>query len=317
MKLKTLITAPAYFDSDAVKEFERFSTVTVKQYAEEELCKHIADYHILAIRVDTTVDKQLLDAATNLKVIATATTGINHIDVDYAKKKGVEVISLQGANTTATAEHAMALLLSLVRKIPSAHASLLAGNWQRHAFIGTELEGKKLGVLGFGRIGREIAKRAQAFGMQIIAYDPYLPDAAFSDFGATQITDIDEIFSEADVLTLHVFLTEETKNLVNKEKLALMKSTAVLLNCSRGEVVVEKDLVEALEKKRIGGAALDVFPEEPLKQTSPLMTYAKTHDNLIITPHIGGSTHEAIHHAGLYVATKTKEFLKNGKTSAG
>src|SRR3989338_8304273 len=153
-QLKTLITAPAYFDTNVVQAFEAFSTVTVKQLSREELLKAIADYHILAIRVDTKVDKALLDAAKNLKVIATATTGLDHIDVLYAKQKGIEVISLQGANTIATAEHAMALLLSLVRKIPAAHTSLLHGQWDRATYIGTQLSGKKLGVVGFGRIGR-------------------------------------------------------------------------------------------------------------------------------------------------------------------
>ncbi len=309
MKLKTLITSPAYFDSDAVKEFEKFSTVTVKQYSQEELFKHIAEFNILAIRVDTTVNKHLLDAATNLKVIATATTGTDHIDIEYAKKKGIEIISLQGANTIATAEHTLALLLTLVRKIPTAHASLLRGEWNRAAYIGTELSGKKLGIVGFGRIGRDIAARARAFGMEILAYDPYLKPEDFTQQHATQ-KDMNTLLKEADVITLHVLLTPETKGMMNKEKLSLLKPNAILLNCSRGEVVLEKDLIEALEQKKIAGAALDVFPEEPLKQTSPLIAYAKAHDNLILTPHIAGSTHEAIHHAGLYVATKTKEFLK-------
>lgn len=313
-KPKILITAPAYFDQDAVSVFQQVGEVTAQELSREELLRCIHEYDILAIRVNTTADQILLDAAVRLQVIATATTGTDHIDMDYAKKKGIEVIALQGANTTATAEHAMALLLSLVRKIPAAHASLLEGNWQRSAFIGTELQGKKLGVVGFGRIGREIAKRAQAFGMDILAYDPYLPEAAFSDFDATRIEDIDEIFSEADAITLHVLLTEETKNLVNKEKLALMKPTAVLLNCSRGEVVAERDLVHALEQKQIAGAALDVFATEPLPPDSVLIRYAKKHSNLVLTPHIAGSTHEAIHDAGLYVATKTKEFFeKRGK----
>ena len=309
MKLKTLITSPAYFDKEAVSAFQQFSEVTVKQYSSEDLLKHIAEYHILAIRVDTTINKQLLDAATNLKIIATATTGTDHIDIEHAKKKGIEVISLQGANTIATAEHTLALLLTLIRKIPAAHTSLLRGEWNRAAYIGTELAGKKLGVVGFGRIGRDIASRARAFGMEILAYDPYLKSEDFVQHHATQ-KDMNALLKEADVITLHVLLTPETKGMMNKEKLSLLKPNAILLNCSRGEVVVEKDLVEALEQKKIAGAALDVFPEEPLKQTSPLITYAKTHDNLIITPHIAGSTKEAIHHAGLYAATKTKEFLK-------
>lgn len=309
MKLKTLITAPAYFDKAAVHAFQQFSEVTVKQYPREELLKHIAKYHILAIRVDTTVGQELLDAATNLRVIASATTGTNHLDLEYAKKKGIEVISLQGANTIATAEHTLALLLAIMRKIPAAHASLLRGEWNRAAYIGKELSGKKLGILGFGRIGQDIANKARAFGMEILAYDPYLKPEDFTQHQATQ-KDMNALLKEADVITLHLLLTPETKGMINKEKIFLLKPNAILLNCSRGEVVVEKDLIGALEHKKIAGAALDVFPEEPLKQTSQLIAYAKTHDNLIITPHIAGSTQEAIHHAGLYVVTKTKEFLK-------
>lgn len=308
MKYKTLITTPAYFDKEAVSAFEQFSEVTAKQMNREELLKIISIYNILAIRVDTRVDKQLLDAGTNLKVIATATTGLDHIDTEYAKKKGIEVISY-GANTIATAEHTFALLLALIRKIPAAHASLIRGEWNREAYMGTELSGKKLGVVGFGRIGRDIASRARAFGMEILAYDPYLKPEDFSKHHATQ-KEMNALLKEADVITLHVLLTPQTKGMMNKEKLSLLKQNAILLNCSRGEVVVEKDLAHALEQKKIAGAALDVFPEEPLKQTSPLLLYAKAHDNLIITPHIAGSTKEAVHDAGMYAATKTKEYLK-------
>jgi D-3-phosphoglycerate dehydrogenase len=308
MKYKTLITAPAYFDKSAVDVFKEFSDVTVTQLSREELIKIIGDYHLLAIRVDTKVDKTLLDTAKHMKVIATATTGTDHIDMEYAKQKGIEVISLQGANTTATAEHAMALLLSLVRKIPAAHTSLLYGKWDRAAYIGTQLSGKKLGVVGFGRIGREIAARARAFGMQILAYDPYLKQEDFEKNHAVQ-TELSSLLAQADAVTLHVFLTDETKGFMDKKKLSLMKPTAILLNCSRGEVVVEQDLVQALQHKKIGGAALDVFAHEPLSQDSELISYAKLHDNLLLTPHIAGSTWESLHDAGLEVAKKAKEFL--------
>lgn len=307
--LKTLITAPAYFDRDAVNIFSSFSAVTMKQCSRHELLQTIHEYNILAIRVDTKVDKELLDAATNLKVIATATTGTDHIDMQYAKEKEIHIISLTGANTTATAEHAFALLLSLARKIPAAHASLTQGNWNRSAYIGTELASKKLGVVGFGRIGREIAKRAQAFGMQILAYDPYLKDEDFTKNNITKMN-LEGLFKEADVITLHVFLTEETKGFVNKKMFALMKPTAFLLNCSRGEVVVDTDLVEALETKKIAGASLDVFSTEPLPKQHPFIHYAQHHDNLILTPHIAGSTVESIHEAGLTVAQHTKEYMQ-------
>lgn len=313
MTRKILIAAPAYFDDAAIAIFQQLGEVTLREMNREELLEYIAEYEILAIRVNTQIDQELLDAAKKLKVIATGTTGINHIDVEYAKKKGIEVISLQGANTTATAEHALALLLSLVRNIPAAHTSLKSGVWNRAAFIGTELQGKKLGIIGFGRIGRDIGVLAQAFGMQILAYDPYLKEEVFTQAKVTRINHLEDIFSQADVLTLHLLLTEETRNLVNTEKLTLMKPHSFLINCSRGEIVSESDLLNALKKKQIAGAALDVFVSEPLSEESALISYAQQHHNLIITPHIAGSTREAIHEAGLFVAQKTQEFFAGKK----
>ncbi|MEK6939089.1 MAG: hydroxyacid dehydrogenase [Nanoarchaeota archaeon] len=309
MTKKTLITAPAYFDADAVALFQQLGEVTAKELSREKLLQEVQDYEILAIRVDTIVDKKIIDAATKLKVIATGTTGINHIDVEYAKKKVIEVISLQGANTNSTAEHALALLLSLARKIPAAHSSLLSGRWHRADFIGTELYGKKLGVIGFGRIGKDIAVLAQAFGMHILAYDPYLKDEVFYQAKVKRLTTIEDIFLEADMITLHLLLTEETRGMVNKEKLQLMKPTSFLINCSRGEVLSEADLLQVLEEGKIAGAALDVFSAEPLPAEHPLLNYARKNDNLIITPHIAGSTREAVHEAGRFVATKTLEFF--------
>ena len=309
MAKKILITAPAYFDEAAVAIFQQIGEVKAKELQKEELLQQIAEYDVLAIRVDTNVDKELIDAAKKLKVIATGTTGINHIDVEYAKTKGIEVISLQGANTNSTAEHALALLLSLARKIAAAQSSLLSGEWNRAAFIGTELYGKKLGIVGFGRIGKDIAKIAQSFGMQILAYDPYLPENVFAECKATRITSMQKIFSEADIITLHVLLTEETKGLVNKQIFSLMKPSSLLINCSRGEIVSELDLLDALKSKKIAGAALDVFVTEPLPADSPLIKYARQQPNLVLTPHIGGSTKEAVHQAGIDVAAKTQEFF--------
>jgi D-3-phosphoglycerate dehydrogenase / 2-oxoglutarate reductase len=306
--MKTLITAPAYFPEEVVSVFRSFSDVTVKQMDHQELLEAVADYEILAIRVDTVIDKTLLDKAANLKVIATATTGLNHIDVDYAKEKGVEVISLQGANTAPTAEHVMGLLLALVRKIPAAFSSIVSGKWDREKFIGTGLEGKKLGIVGFGRIGQHVGKFARAFGMELLAFDPYLPDEKFGENNATKM-ELDDLMKEADVVTLHMFLSDETKGTFNLAKLQLMKKSAFLINCSRGAVLVEEDIVTALKEGVIAGAALDVYCAEPLEQGNVLVAYAKEHSNLILTPHIAGSTKESALEAGMYVAEKTKEFL--------
>jgi len=306
--MKILITAPEYYDDDAIALFKTIGNVTIKKCNSEELLKIIPEYTVLAIRVDTKVDKAIIDAGKKLKVIATATTGIDHINSIYAKEKNIEVISLQGANTIATAEHSFGMLLSMIRKIPTAHNSLINGKWNRENFMGTQLFGKKLGIIGFGRIGKEIAKRAQAFGMSILAYDPYLTDEIFAQNNATKMQ-MDDLFKEADVITLHVFLTDETRGFINKNKFQLMKKNAILINCSRGEVINEKDLVEALETKTIAAACLDVFSQEPLPEKSVITAYAKTHNNLLITPHIAGSTFEALHEAGIFIAQKTKEIL--------
>ncbi len=307
--MKTLITAPEYYDSNAVALFKTIGDVTIKKCNSQELLKIISEYTVLAIRVETKVDRKVIDAGKNLKVIASATTGIDHVDAAYAKQKGIEVIVLQGANTVATAEHSFALLLSVMRKIPAAHNSMIHGKWNRTEFIGTQLLGKKLGVIGFGRVGREIAVRARAFGMSILAYDPYLTDDIFVQNNATKMQ-MDDLLKEADVVTLHVFLTDETRGCINKNKFKLMKKNAVVINCSRGEVVNDADIVEALEKKIIAAACLDVFSQEPLPETSVLVQYAKKHDNLLLTPHIAGSTVEALHEAGIFVAQKTREILK-------
>jgi D-3-phosphoglycerate dehydrogenase len=307
--MKTLITAPEYYDNDAVALFKTLGEVTARKCTEKELLKIIPEYDILAIRVETKVTKAVIDAGKKLKIIATATTGTDHVDINYAKQKSIEVISLQGANTIATAEHALGMLLAVIRKIHAAHQSLISGKWNRAEFMGTQLHGKKLGIIGFGRIGKEIAVRAQAFGMKILAYDPYLTDDVFTQNHAKKMQ-INELLQEADVVTLHVFLTDETRGFINKRAFEIMKKNAILINCSRGEVINDNDLIEALEKKEIAGACLDVFAEEPLPEQNILVQYAKMHDNLLLTPHIAGSTYEAMHEAGIFVAQKTKEILK-------
>jgi D-3-phosphoglycerate dehydrogenase / 2-oxoglutarate reductase len=310
--MKTLITAPCYFPDDSLEVFRSFSDVTAKPIKRDGLLEEISEYDILVIRVGTAVDKELLDNATNLKVIATATIGLNHIDLDYAKEKGVEILSLEGANTAPTAEHVMGLMLALLRKIPQAHLSVILGKWNREQFMGTTLEGKKLGIVGFGRIGRHVGKFARAFGMELLAYDPYLPDDQFAANGAVK-KELNDLMKESDVVTLHMFLSDETKGMFNLEKLKLMKKNAFLLNCSRGAVLVEEDLVTALSTQVIKGAALDVYCEEPLPAGNVLVKYASTHDNLILTPHIAASTTEAAHEAAMTVANKTKEFLSESQ----
>jgi len=300
--MKILITAPKYFDNEVVNIFKQIGEVTIKEDLD-----NIAEYDVIVIRVNTKVDKNFLDKAMNLKVIGSATIGLDHIDVDYAKEKAIEIISLQGANTSPTAEHVFALLLSLVRKVNSAQISLINGGWNREMFFGTQLEGKKLGIVGYGRIGQHVGKIAKGFGMELLAYDPYLPDDKFSD---AKKMELDELLQEADFVTLHMFLSDETSGMFNINKFKLMKKESFLINCSRGAVINDNDLVKALKQKIISGAGLDVFCEEPLPEDNILFKYAKKHDNLILTPHLGALTKEAVHEAGVSIAEKIKEFLE-------
>jgi len=307
--MKSLILAPEYFNESARNVFSSFSEVDVKKLDKFELLSFIKDYEVIAIRVDTKVDKDFLNAATKLKVIVTATIGLDHIDVEYAKSLGIEVVSLQGGNVVPTAEYVFALMLSLLRKVPSAHSNILKGKWERHNFIGENLSGKVLGVVGFGRIGQHVAKIAQAFGMKVVAYDPYVDVHVFVNNNVQRLS-MNDVLACSDVVTLHMLLTEETKGMFTKEKFEIMKNNAVFVNCSRGGVVDESALVNALESKAIGGAALDVFVDEPLSQYSRLVEYAELYDNLILTPHIAGSTKESVHEAGLDVAEKARRFLE-------
>jgi len=300
--MKILITAPKYFDNEVVNIFKQIGEVTIKEDLD-----NIAEYDVIVIRVNTKVDKNFLDKAMNLKVIGSATIGLDHIDVDYAKEKAIEIISLQGANTSPTAEHVFALLLSLVRKVNSAQISLINGGWNREMFFGTQLEGKKLGIVGYGRIGQHVGKIAKGFGMELLAYDPYLPDDKFSD---AKKMELDELLQEADFVTLHMFLSDETSGMFNINKFKLMKKESFLINCSRGAVINDNDLVKALKQKIISGAGLDVFCEEPLPEDNILFKYAKKHDNLILTPHLGALTKEAVHEAGVSIAEKIKKFLE-------
>tara|TARA_Y100000310_G_C20697731_1_gene826951 strand:+ start:4797 stop:5732 length:936 start_codon:yes stop_codon:yes gene_type:complete len=307
--MKTLITAPAYFADEAVRTFKSFSSVQFVPSSKEMLLSFLSDCNVLAIRVDTVVDREVLDAAPNLKVVATATSGLNHIDMEYAKEKGVKVISLQGANTTSTAEHVFALLFSLLRKVNAAHSHVLSGEWERHQFIGSNLSGKTIGVVGFGRIGQHVGDIAKALGMKVLAYDPYLSDHVFAEKGAKEVS-FEDLLRESDVVTSHMLLTEETGGMFCKDNFSLMKNSAVFINCSRGGVVVEDDLLLALQEDVIAGAALDTFVREPISKNHKFISYAKENDNLLLTPHIAGSTKESVHLAGLNVAEETRNYFQ-------
>jgi len=299
-----LITEPEYFDQEAVYILKSVGTVTAKRLTKQELIKEIENVDVLVCRIETHVDKTILDAAKKLKIIGSATTGLNHIDVEYAKQKGVKIINLAGTHTTSTAEYTFSLILTLAKRIPWAFENLKTGVWERYRFFGHTLHGKTLGVIGYGKIGRQVAEYAKTFGMNIIAFDPYVKTADI------RMVSLEDLLREADVITIHAMLTKETENLIGEEQFKLMKKNAILVNAARGQIVNSESLIKALKNGVILGAAQDVFAEEPLPPTDPLIRFARENQNLLITPHIAASTHEAIHEAGLEIATRIRDELK-------
>ncbi|HVH08591.1 MAG TPA: phosphoglycerate dehydrogenase [Gemmatimonadales bacterium] len=276
----------------------------------EELERALGSAHALIVRSETRVTAELLTRGPHLRVIARAGTGVDNIDVHAATRRGIAVMNAPGANTVSAAEHALGLLLALVRHIPWAAEAMRRGAWDRKRFEGTELRGKTLGIVGLGRIGGHVAQLARAFGMHVVGHDPFLAPERAAEL-ALKLLPLDQLLRQADVVTLHVAHTEQTHHLINAERLKYMKPTAVLVNTARGELVDESALVEAITSKRIAGAAIDVFAVEPLPPDSPLRTL----DRVILTPHLAASTAEAQERVSLEVCTAVREALVAGDLS--
>jgi D-3-phosphoglycerate dehydrogenase len=275
----------------------------------EELLKIIGDYHGLVVRSQTKVTPEVFAAAKNLKVIGRAGVGVDNIDRAAATDHGVVVMNTPSGNTISTAEHAFTLMLSLARNIPQAHASMVAGKWDRKSFEGVEMNGKRLAILGMGRIGTEFAKRAQAFGMTVVAYDPFLTAARAQSLKVDLAETPDEALAGADVVTLHVPLTAETKHILNDTRLRLMNRGALVINCARGGLVDEAAAKALLDAGHLAGIALDVFETEPPPADFPLFGAKKC----VFTPHLGASTAEAQENVGIEVAHQVKDFLVTGE----
>lgn len=276
-----------------------------KGLSEDDLVAAIADYDGLIIRSSVTVTARVLENAPKLRVVGRAGVGVDNVDLDQASMQGVIVMNTPGANSMATAEHTMALLLAVCRHVPQAQASLKSGEWNRKKFVGTQLYGKTIGVVGLGRIGSRVALRCQGFGMNVIGYDPYLGDDAARDLKVT-LVDLDELFSQSDFITLHAALTADTKTLINADSIAQMKDGVYLVNCARGALVDETALVDALQSGKVAGAALDVFDSEPLPADSPLREL----DNVVMTPHLAASTVEAQRDVGTQIVTQVLGALR-------
>ena len=270
-----------------------------------ELKAIIGEYDALMIRSGTQVTAEIIEAATKLRIIGRAGVGVDNVDVPAATKRGVIVVNSPEGNTIAAAEHALALMLSLSRHVPHAHASTMAGGWDRKTYVGNELYKKKLGVVGLGKIGSHVARVAKAMGMDVMAYDPFI-SAERAQQLQVRLLALPALFAEADYVSLHLPRTPETENLVNAELLATMKPTARIVNCARGGIVDEAALAEAVQNGVIAGAALDVYAKEPLAADSPLRGVAQ---RLILTPHLGASTEEAQENVAVDVAEQIRDVL--------
>jgi len=274
--------------------------------APEELRACIGEYHGLVIRSATKVTNDILDAATNLKVIGRAGSGLDNVDKTAATKKGIVVMNTPGGNTVTTAEHTIALMFAMARQIPQATASMKAGKWEKKRFTGVELFNKTLGVVGLGAIGKQVAKRALGLEMNVIAYDPYLSEENAKEMGIEKV-ELPALFARADFISFHTPITTETRNIVNKKTIEGMKDGVRIINCARGGIVNEADLCEALKSGKVAGAALDVFEKEPPGDNSLLGV-----DALICTPHLGASTEEAQENVAVAVAEQVADYLVNG-----
>lgn len=275
---------------------------------EKELVAIVAGYSALVVRSQSKVTADVIDAAKHLKVVGRAGVGVDNVDVDAATRRGVIVMNTPGGNTVSTAEHAFSLLVSIARSIPQAHASVKEGKWDRKSFEGVELQGKTIGIFGMGRIGTEIARRAIAFGMRPVAYDPYLSPSRARSLQVELFEDLSDVLAQSDFLTMHMPLTPETRHLINAERIAKMKRGVRIVNCARGGLIDEQALYDALKSGQVAAAALDVYETEPPPADYPLRNLP----NIVFTPHLGASTAEAQESVGIEIAESIRSVLLDG-----
>lgn len=303
--------------SAIAEELGKYMEVSTKMLpTQEELKALIPDVDVLIMRVDPAINKEILDAAANLKVIGVCSVGLNHIDTKYAEEKGVKVFNAPGLNGNAVAELTISKMLDISRGTMVAnHDVKVLKQWDKYKFVGRELRNKTLGILGFGRIGQRVGQIARVFGMKIVAYDPYLPAEIFAQNEATSMS-IPELCEVADFVTIHLPLNDETRNMFNKESISKMKNDAVVLNMARGGIVNEQDMYEALKAGQIGGYATDVMENElaagGLTEGAGFDSPLFECDNFIVSPHIGAQTVDASYDIGQHIIGKVKEALNLG-----
>lgn len=301
---KVLVSDP--IDQVGLDILSQVAQVDVKTgLSPSELAQIIGEYDALMLRSGTRVTAEVIEAGQKLRIIGRAGVGVDNVDVPAATRRGIVVVNSPEGNTIAAAEHTLAMMLSLSRHIPDANASTKSGGWDRKSFVGTEVYKKTLGVVGLGKIGSHVATVAKAMGMKLLAYDPFISAERAEQIGA-RLVELDILFQEADYITLHIPKTPETANLINAETLAKMKPTTRIINCARGGVINEQALADAIAAGKIGGAALDVYDQDPLQADSPLRALGK---NLILTPHLGASTTEAQVNVAVDVAEQIRDVL--------
>jgi len=303
---KILITDSVDKKSVAVLTSAGFDVTYQPGMPKEEIKQVIKDYEGLVVRSDTKVTADIIACMEKMEVIGRAGTGVDNIDSEAATRKGVIVMNTPGGNTISTAEHAISLMLSMCRNIPQATASLKAGKWERKKFQGSEVYGKTLGVVGLGKIGREVAVRMKAFGMQVIGYDPILSEETGAKIGV-KLVDLDTLFASSDIITVHVPLDEKTQNLLRKETFEKCKAGVKLVNCARGGIINEDDLVDALNSGKVSAVAFDVYVSEPPDYNHPLIQHPK----VVTTPHLGASTGEAQEKVAIQIAEQMVDYFNN------
>ncbi|MDD5115798.1 MAG: phosphoglycerate dehydrogenase [Candidatus Omnitrophica bacterium] len=280
-------------------------TVDVKTDLKPDALKEIIkDYDALVVRSATKVTGEVIQAAKKLKVIGRAGVGLDNVDLEAATQKGIIVMNTPAGNTISTAEHTFSMVLALSRNIPQANSSTKKGEWKRSKFMGVELYGKTLGIVGFGRIGSEVAKRALSFGMKVLAYDPFL-SAEVAESVGVEVAELKNVLESADYITVHTPLTDETRHMISEKEFALMKKGVRIINCARGGIIDEAALVKAIKEQKVAGAAMDVFEKEPLSAESEFLKL----DNVVTTPHLGASTEEAQINVAIEVAEIVRDAL--------
>ncbi|NQS88781.1 phosphoglycerate dehydrogenase [Patescibacteria group bacterium] len=305
--MKILITdSLAKEGVDKLKE-EGFEVSEEIGVNEERLVSIIPSYTALIVRSGTKVTERVINAANNLKIIGRAGTGVDNVDVNVATRKGIIVMNTPDSNTISVAEHTISMMLALSRNIPQAHLSLKEEQWNRGKFMGTQVYGKILGIIGLGRIGSEVAKRAKGLGMKVIAYDPFIPRERANEFGV-DLCELKKLLPQVDYLTVHTPLIPQTKNLIGEKEIRLMKKNVRVINCARGGIIEENSLYQALKEGRVKGAALDVF-ENGKPFGSPLMKL----NSVILTPHLGASTEEAQRKVAIDIVCQIVDALKWNK----